>query len=98
VRDSQGRTPLMAAAMNRQLQAVRVLVRHGADINAVDLDGYSVLALVSVLGGTTGAMESYLESRGAVLCVPWNIVDCPSKSMRDLEDFKTALALSALPE
>ncbi|MBI5250067.1 MAG: ankyrin repeat domain-containing protein [Desulfomonile tiedjei] len=91
-RNPQGRTPLMAAVINRHPEAVQFLVEMGADVNSVDLDGYSALALVSTLGDDTGRMQRVLKSRGGLVCVSWDILSSPRKSREDLEQFKNALA------
>ncbi|MBL6957628.1 MAG: ankyrin repeat domain-containing protein [Rhodospirillales bacterium] len=48
-RDGNGRTPLMVAAHRRDLEAAILLVKAGADLNALDHDRYDVLTISGVL-------------------------------------------------
>jgi len=48
VRDGHGRTPLHVAAYARQRDAMRALVRAGADPNALDRDRYDIVTIVAV--------------------------------------------------
>jgi len=48
VRDGHGRTPLHVAAYARQRDAMRALVRAGADPNAVDRDRYDIVTIAAV--------------------------------------------------
>jgi len=47
-RDGRGRTPLHVAAYFRQREAMRALVRAGADPNALDRDRYDIVTIVAV--------------------------------------------------
>ena len=54
-RDVEGRTPLMMAANSDRvpLEAVKLLVDHGADVNAKNLSGQSVLDMARLHGNTS---------------------------------------------
>jgi hypothetical protein len=91
-RGPQGRTPLMAAAMNGQYDTAQFLASRGADVNAVDLDGYSALALVSIFGDMTGRTAYFLRTHGAVICVPWDTWNWPTQARDNLDEYKSALA------
>ncbi len=82
----------MAAAMNRQFETVQFLASRGADVNAVDSDGYSALALVSIFGDMTGRAAHFLRTHGAIICVPWDTWNWPKKARDDLEEFKNLAA------
>ncbi len=43
IRDEKGRTPLMGAAQSQDIQFVKALLEHGADVNAKDNDGTAAL-------------------------------------------------------
>ncbi|MEO8020513.1 ankyrin repeat domain-containing protein [Polaromonas sp.] len=47
-RDGNGRTPIHVAAFARQREAIRVLVKAGADINLLDKDRYDAVTIASV--------------------------------------------------
>jgi len=47
-RDGYGRTPLHVAAYNRQQEAMRALVRAGADPNALEQDRYDIVTIAAV--------------------------------------------------
>lgn len=47
-RDGNGRTPIHVAAFARQRDAVRALVKAGADINLLDKDRYDAVTIASV--------------------------------------------------
>lgn len=73
--DKYGATPLYSAAFLGNLNLVKLLVERGANVNARDKDGYSVLGSVLSRGEETWAMDSekkalppvaeYLRSHGA---------------------------------
>ncbi|MEP6965435.1 MAG: ankyrin repeat domain-containing protein [Polaromonas sp.] len=48
IRDSNGRTPLLVATFARQRDAIRVLVKAGANINLLDHDRYDGVTIASV--------------------------------------------------
>jgi ankyrin repeat protein len=47
-RDGNGRTPIHVAAFARQREAIRILVKAGADINLLDKDRYDAVTIASV--------------------------------------------------
>lgn len=47
-RDGNGRTPIHVAAFARQREAIRLLVKAGADINLLDKDRYDAVTIASV--------------------------------------------------
>jgi ankyrin repeat protein len=47
-RDSHSRTPLHVAAFFRQYDAARALIRHGANVNALDDQQYDVITIAAV--------------------------------------------------
>ena len=63
-------TALMAAACSDSAESVGTLLGAGAEINATNDTGYSALAF-AIISGNKGAVR-LLESRGALLKVPWN--------------------------
>lgn len=73
--DTHGATPLYSAAFLGNLNMVRLLVERGANVNAKDKDGYSVLGSLLARGEETWAMDSekkalppvaeYLRAHGA---------------------------------
>ena len=60
--DYRCRTPLMLAAAANLLEAVKILVRSGSDLNASDIDGNTALHFAYGFGCATVAV--YLESQG----------------------------------
>ena len=64
-RDGEGRTPLMVAADEGNAALAGVLIRHRADVNAVDADGETV-AMKAAYGGYLDVVE-LLVSKGAAL-------------------------------
>ena len=59
-----GFTPLHEAALNGDIEFARLLLEHGADVNAKMKDGKTPLTF-AVEGGQT-EMASFLRERGAV--------------------------------
>lgn len=56
--DDRGKTPLMKAVMRRNLETVRLLISHGADVNTImDLGNHTPLTLASVMGWVEGFDE-----------------------------------------
>uniref|UniRef100_A0A8C1FHI1 Ankyrin repeat domain 52a n=1 Tax=Cyprinus carpio carpio TaxID=630221 RepID=A0A8C1FHI1_CYPCA len=55
IRDAKGRTPLHAAAVAEDVAGLQLVLRHGADINAVDHSGRSAL-MVAADNGQSGAV------------------------------------------
>ena len=64
-RSADGLTPLHEAAGNGQAQAVHVLARHGADIDAVDFEGLGRTALHTAAERGDAAVVRALLARGA---------------------------------
>jgi ankyrin repeat protein len=48
VQDSKSRTPLLVAAYMKQAEAVRALLRLGANANAMDIDKYDIVTIAAV--------------------------------------------------
>jgi ankyrin repeat protein len=48
--DGQGQTPLHQCCMNGNLELVKILVRHGADVRLANRDGWSPLHIASFCG------------------------------------------------
>ncbi len=48
--DKNGRTPLMAAVYKNLTMTAEVLIKNGADVNAIDREGFSVLYYSAVHG------------------------------------------------
>lgn len=67
-------TPLMMAATAGAVDTVQVLIRHGADCNALDLkEGYSALMLAA-FGGHIPVMQSLIDAGADVnQCTEWNV-------------------------
>lgn len=64
--DTHGATPLHSAALLGNLSLVKLLVERGANVNARDNDGYSVLGAVMVRGGQAPPpIAEYLRAHGA---------------------------------
>lgn len=74
VQDSLGRTPLMLAASQGQLEAVDQLMKNGAYIDCIDADGRTAFQLAAIHGHlpvvdillTLGADEAHKDNDGAV--------------------------------
>ncbi|CAJ0598062.1 unnamed protein product [Cylicocyclus nassatus] len=74
VQDSLGRTPLMLAASQGQLEAVDLLVKNGAYIDCIDSDGRTAFQLAAIHGHlpvvdvllALGADEAHKDNDGAV--------------------------------
>lgn len=62
-RDDEGRTPLMFAAVNRETECAKELLRHGADVNAKANDGGTALMLAAS-SGDAELVKAFL-ARGA---------------------------------
>jgi ankyrin repeat protein len=83
-----GETALHRASANGRLEAVRFLVEHGADVNAVDGEGGSPL-LAATYRGHKGVVE-FLLSRGAAVNAQETrhgftpLIQAVSKSDKDL--------------
>ena len=63
--DDRGETPLMKAAVNGDISMTKLLLEHGADINATDERGETALLTATHLGYTD--LSIYLVNRGANL-------------------------------
>ena len=63
--DNGGNTPLMSAAMWVSLPSVRLLLDHGARVNAQAADGTTAAMLVGSAGPASVAVLSLLLDRGA---------------------------------
>jgi ankyrin repeat protein len=48
--DSDGQTPLHQSCMDGNLEVVKLLVRHGADVRLANRDGWSPLHVASFCG------------------------------------------------
>ncbi|ETN70397.1 ankyrin repeat protein [Necator americanus] len=74
IQDSLGRTPLMLAASQGQLEAVDLLVKNGAYIDCIDSDGRTAFQLAAIHGHlpivdmllALGADEAHKDNDGAV--------------------------------
>uniref|UniRef100_A0A671MZU0 Serine/threonine-protein phosphatase 6 regulatory ankyrin repeat subunit C n=1 Tax=Sinocyclocheilus anshuiensis TaxID=1608454 RepID=A0A671MZU0_9TELE len=66
IRDAKGRTPLHAAAVAEDMAGLQLVLRHGADINAVDHSGRSAL-MVAADNGQSGAVALLLHRAKADL-------------------------------
>lgn len=64
--DDNGRTALMYAAFDGELDVVRLLVRSGADVNACDAKGQSVLSYALAGGNERKKLIQLLKKAGAV--------------------------------
>ncbi|WP_245273458.1 ankyrin repeat domain-containing protein [Mesorhizobium sp. WSM3224] len=58
-----GRTALIEAARNGHLDAVKLLVEHGADVNAADKTGRNSALIEAIKGRHFAVAEYLLESR-----------------------------------
>ncbi len=58
VRDSSGRTPLHVAAYARKYDAMRALMRLGADANALEFQKYDIVTITSVANDVEGLKVS----------------------------------------
>src|SRR5690606_40925569 len=65
---SRGFTPLHAAATTGDLEAVRLLIAHGADVNLNDADNESALMLVMLSRDRSEEHTSELQSRENLVC------------------------------
>lgn len=73
--DTRGATPLHSAALLGNLNLVKLLVERGANVNARDHDGYSVLGALAARGGEAATINpesaapppvaEYLRAHGA---------------------------------
>uniref|UniRef100_A0A671SIL9 Ankyrin repeat domain 52a n=1 Tax=Sinocyclocheilus anshuiensis TaxID=1608454 RepID=A0A671SIL9_9TELE len=66
IRDAKGRTPLHASAVAEDVAGLQLVLRHGADINAVDHSGRSAL-MVAADNGQSGAVALLLHRAKADL-------------------------------
>ncbi len=57
VADADGETALMEAAAANELNAVRLLIKHGADVNVADEDGETALMMAAEDGSTQVVRE-----------------------------------------
>ncbi|MCX8200139.1 MAG: ankyrin repeat domain-containing protein [Candidatus Micrarchaeota archaeon] len=62
IRDDKDRTPLMHAVMLDNIEIARLLVKYGADVNARDIYGRSVLQLAEE---GNGSLVNFLKDHGA---------------------------------
>lgn len=60
--DNRGRTPLMHAVMLDYIEMAKMLVRYGADVNAKDIYGRSILQIAEESGGE---LVEFLKMHGA---------------------------------
>ena len=68
--DETGRTALHLAAQNNHLEAVRVLLRGGANVNAINPDVCGDTPLGSIAGNCSLAMAALLLQAGANPRIP----------------------------
>ncbi len=57
--DEQGRTPLMIAVYKNRSMLTEILIQHGADVNAKDNEGYSVLYYAGAHGNFESVYSLY---------------------------------------
>lgn len=69
IRNSNSCSPLMVAAYNGNLPAIKLLVEHGADVNAQNLKGTSVLMYSKSFAARSGDLDGlkYLIEKGALI-------------------------------
>ena len=106
VKSSEGLTPLHIAALWGRLHNLKILIRHGGDINVADDDGNNALDLASLSGenDSEGCIKFLLElelqkskpSSAAIIASDESMIDLPEKyheqSTEDFsESFFTAL-------
>lgn len=72
--DGCGRTPLMAAAGSGRVETVKLLIKHGADVNAIDYNGMTALmaAAKSMKGEFSADVIRILIQNGADIKVKDN--------------------------
>jgi len=67
-RDSEnGKTPLFSAALNNHEECVKILIEHGADVNAKAFDKHSPLHLAAKFGATKCA-QLMIENNADINC------------------------------
>lgn len=68
IADGKGRTPLMQACENLHLPAVKVLISHGADVNAKTPSGKSAHSIMLALPSSDmdKAIRAFLREKGAI--------------------------------
>jgi prolyl 4-hydroxylase len=69
-KDKNGWSPLHEGIRNGRLEVVKLLVEHGADVNAKTNSGQSSLSLAKEIHGEDGPLIEFLESLGAIEAGP----------------------------